>query len=1006
MGRPTKLLTLMQLPKAMVGEMMDMWEKGLKQIEDSGVSLPYALYGQNIAKIWDNSGNIKSDYCANPNGVADEMTKLQGANAAINNLFNGFLTYLKTNKMLADNATMNDMMGMFFNDFIYAYKIKDSMGNLLPLPVPLKAYEPGEFYTDWDMPQASVRDFMRAPFVEGEGIPYTGMNGLAWGATMYGMKLMMGGDMTYYDNTTGSIDAAKVLADYMAGKIPQNAIQPALHEALPYMFGWMPSARLMGTDPNGDGAPITYVQIIKNGSDWEPKVYYNVSDLNASGTYGSVNFDIFGGYKDKNSWKWVKVCGQCHVEYKDDGNSDWEVIRPFGLGMGADFVKNGRYVNFTNDKEAPGYEVHQSSKKMGCGSCHFRDTGSLEDLHNFLKGTDTAHMVRNDLDNNPKPKTCEYCHLNGGDKDAPNPAQAHEEKFGESAGKHLAEIACKTCHVPYRKTWRFRAFNDLFGYFLNFDNGFGYNVLPGGNGKAMAFPGEYRISPVYGTSPGYGLSQLNMLANHIDANGSGVVPMDYVSQMTAYFEMGSEADPGKIVNGMPTNPKFDFMHYFYKMGLDQLKQTGVPINYDPNHDLESEPPLYWANGSNGYPQIVIGEPITIMTWVDLNPETGGHDMSDLPYNGAKVLYIRELNAAVQGFYPRVAIDPTLTPDKLASIPPNDKDWAKNPNVAKIILRDSGYVMFDHTGDGFPDLWWPEDVQAMREALIKVLKAEGETAPDPRVFIAAHFFSDSHGVQPKEYSLGAKSCYDCHGDYKKNPGSHRITDKEIVYIPWKAPFMDEQYRYSPKNTDGLYVVDKEIEYIKPQTANGMQFIGAKASEVLEGSKHDAEELFYLASEGKVKGTDIENDLGITLTAEEESTTYVKQMVNGPWSDKNYFYVPEELKPEITEMGFEPEEDDIYLEGKGFSKGYILRVGFAKNNHETLIVKIPFTGTEAEIYKKDTSSSGYKRDRFAEILDYVGGYVVVKIKGPGEYTAVEKGNIGPGPEFEKLWGAFFK
>jgi hypothetical protein len=987
MGRPTKLLTLMQLPKNMVGEMMDMWEKGLKQIEDSGISLPYAIYGQNVSKIWDNSGQIKSDYCANPNGVADEMTKLMGANSAINNLFNGFLAYLKSNKLLPDSATMNDMMGMFFNDFIYAYKIKDQMGNLLPIPVPLRAYEPGKFYTDWDMPQASVRDFMRSPFVEGEGIPYTGMNGLAWGATMYGMQLMMGGDMTYYNNTTGSIDTAKVLADYMAGKIPQNAIQPALHEALPYMFGWMPSARLMGTDPNGDGAPITYVQIIKNGNNWEPKFYYNLDDLNASGIYGYVNFDLFGGYNDKDSWKWVKVCGQCHVEYKDNGNSGWEVVRPFGLGMGADFVKNGRYVNFTNNKEASGYEVHQSSKKMGCGSCHFRDTGSLEDKHNFLKGTDTANMVRNDLDNNPKPKTCEYCHLSGGDSNAPNPTKAHEEKFGDSAIKHLAEIACKTCHVPFRRTWRFRTFSDLFGYYLNFDNGFGYNVLPGGNGKAMAFPGEYRISPVYGTSPMYGLSKMSMLANHIDANGSGVVPMDYVSQMTAYFEMGSEADPGKIVNGMPTNPKFDFMHYFYKLSLEQMKQMGVPINYDPNHDLESEPPLYWANGSNGYPQIVIGNPITIMTWVDLNPEPD-HDMSNLPYNGAKVLYIREMNAAVQGFYPRVAMDPTLTPDKLANILPNDKDWAKNPNVAKIILKDSGYVMFDHTGDGFPDLWWPEDVQAMKEALIKVLKAEGETNPDPRVFITAQFYSDSHGVQPKEYALGAKSCYDCHGDYKKNPGAHRITDKEIVFIPWKAPFMDEQYRYSPKNTNGLYVVDKEIAYIKPQTANGMQFIGAKASEVLEGSKHQAEELFYLASEGEVKGTDIENNFGITLSENEKATTYLKQIVNGPWDDKQIFYIPQQLDKNITALGFVPVLQNVHLENGKQVNEYVLKILSSVPSYNYFIIKLPFTGKNPVIYYKGPDDSVYSVSKEAKILDQKEGiYVVVKAIKIGEYIAVD-------------------
>jgi len=1004
MGRPTSKLTLFQLPKEAVGDLMEKWVNGLKAIDPTGASLPYALYAPPtiVPDIYTATG-INDNYTYNPKGGGDEMQKLMANQQAIGGIFAELLKYMTDNGYMPANSTIDNMTSAFFNDFIYGYEIKDPLsGQLLPIPYPLRKYDVGKFYTDWDNPQASTRDFSRGPFVEGEGIPYTGLNGLAWGATMYGMNLMMKGDMTYYDNNTGSIDVAKVLTDYMSGKIAKDAIQPALHEALPYKFYMMPTARLMGTDPNQDGAPVTYVQFVKQGGEWDAKAYYNTSDL---GTTGSVNFDIFGGDKDTNSWKWVKICGQCHALYKDEGNSNWEVMRPFGLGMGADWVKNGRYINFTSDEEASGYEVHQSTKKMGCGSCHFRSSGTLEDKHNFLKGTDTAHMVRNDLDNNPKPKTCEYCHLNGGDSNAPNPTQAHEEKFGESAGRHIAEIACKTCHIPYRKTWRFRAFNDLFGYFLNFDNGFGYNVLPGGDGKAMAFPGPYRISPVYGTSPGYGLSQLNMLSQHIDADGSGVVPMDYVAEMAGYFEMGSEADPGKMVNGMPTNPKFDFMHYFYKMNLDQMKQMGVPISYDPKHDYESEPPLYWANGSNGYPQIVIGNPITILTWVDVNPQPD-HDMSDLPYNGAKVLYIREMNEAVQAFLPRVKIDPTITPQQLASIPPNDTEWAKNPNVAKIILRDSGYVMFDHTGDGFPDLWWPEDVQAMREALIKVLKAEGETAPDPRVFVAAHFFSDSHGVQPAEKALGAKSCYDCHGDYKKDAGSHRITDKEIVFIPWNPPFMADKYRYSDSNKNGLFIVDGEVSYIKPQQANGLSFMGAKAEDVLATSKHHAEEMFYLATEGEVSGSSIESNFGITLSAEEKAATYVKQIVNGPWSDKNYFYIPKTLKSEVTEMGFEPQKESVYLEGKGFADSYILKIGFEKDNNESMIVKIPFEGSEAEIYKKDDNSYSYKRDRNAEIISYLGSYVVVKVKGGGEYVAVEKGNVGPGPEFQKLWGAFMK
>ncbi len=1010
MTRPTSLIPLMRLPSDIVGEMMKMWTDALKGMEAQGVNLPYAIYGQNVQKIWDENGMIRAEYTPNPNGPQDEMQRLMASNDALKELFVGFLNYLKGKGILPEEATMEDMMAMFFNDFNYGYAIKDQTGHLLPIPYPLRAYETGKFYTDWDNPQASTRDYMRAPFVEGQGIPYTGMVGMAWGATMYGMGLAMQGDMTYMDEATGAIDTAKVLSDFQAGKIDPSSIQPALHEALPYFFYMMPTAQLMGLDFDQDGSPITYVKIVKEGDEWTPRAYYNVQDLGD----GALHMDMFGGYKDRDSWKWVRVCGQCHVMYRDEGNSNWDYVRPFGLGMPADWVKNGAFINFTEDEEASGFDVHMSSKEHGCGTCHFREQGDLEDLHNILKGTDTAHMVRNDLDNNPKPKSCEGCHLMGLDPDAPNPASAHEEKFGENTERHIAEIACQTCHIPYRRTWRFRTFNDLFGYYLNFDNGFGYNVLPGGDGKAMAFPGPYRIPPVYGTSPGYGLGQLNMLTQHIDADGNGIVPMDFVSQMAGYFEMNKSADPGLIVNGMPTNPNFDFMKYFYQMSLNMMQQMGIPISYDPAHDLESEPPLYWANGMNGYPQIVIGNPITIMTWVDTNPQPD-HDMSDLAYGGAKVLYIREMNAAIQDFLPRVSAT-ALSPMDLVNIPPNDPEWAKNPNVAKIVLKDSGYVMFDHTGDGFPDLWWDEDVRAMQEALIKVLKAEGETDPNPVIFVAAHYFSDTHGVQPAEKALGAQSCYDCHGDYTKDPGAHRATDKIVAYAPWAPPwFKDENrlLRYNREtgkmevqNPNGFLVVDGEVDYIEPVEANGMRFLGAKASDVLELSRHHAEELFYMTSEGRVRGEELEGIDPQFLTQEEKETYYLKQVVNGPWSDKLYFYVPEGLRPEITEMGFVPQEQVINVEGAGFLSSYVLKLGIEGESHEALFIRLPFSGAEAEILRKKEGDMAFRPCEEAQVVGHMGAYVLVKVYEGGEYAAVESGVTGGPGITGELWRAFMK
>ncbi len=1025
MTRPSGLINLFRLPSENVGEMMQMWMDGLKQIEDSGIKLPYALYGPNVMKIWDAHG-IKAEYCINPAGVADEMQRMMAAQDAINNLFNGFLSYMKEHGFLPPEATMDDMMAMFFNDFVYGYAIKYPMGadQLLPVPFPLRAYEKGKFYTDWDSPDASVRDYVRAPLVEGQGLPYSGYVGMAWGGAMYAMAKAMQGDFTYM-NANGTPNIAKVVEDVAAGVIPFSEIQVTLHDYLPNFFYMMPTAQLMGLDFNQDGAPITYVQLVKSGNEWEAKAYWNVADLGD----GSITMDMFGGNDDTRSYKWVKVCGQCHVMTKDHGNSEWPRARLYNLGMPADWVKNGQYVNFTDDPEAPGYDVHMSGKKMGCGACHLRGSSTpstdLENKHNILKGTDTAHMVRNDLDNNPKPKTCESCHIYGEDPEAPNPFEAHEEKFGENTGRHMAEIACQTCHVPYKRTWRFRAFDDTLGYYGNFDNRFGYNVLPGGDWNMLAFPEYYAISPVYGTSPGYGIPHFHMSSQHIDADGNGVIPMDIVIQMVEYFNMNGSADPGQIVNGMPTNPSFDFWKYFYQMNLDMMKAMGVPLNYDKAHDNENIPPLYWANGTNGYPQIVIGNPITILTWVDVNPQPD-HDMSDIAYGGARVLYLKEINAAIRMFLPPVRLG-VVDPMTMAMIPPNDPEWARNPNVGKIILKDSGYVIFDHTGDMYPDLWWPEDVEAMQEALIKVLKAEGASDPLPVLFMAAHYFSDSHGVLPKEKALGAQSCLDCHGDYTKDPGAHRITDRIITFLPWAPPFFQEQYRLlkwepesvpedapiwmkrsgmimNPELEKPLFVVDPEVYYIEPIQANGLSILGASAHEVLHLSKHHAEELYYIVAEGTILGHEIPGiDLN-KLTQEELEREYAQQVVNTPWNQKLYFYIPAEMKNEIAECGFIPTKEKFYVDGQGDNQGYIVKLGFNGPVHESVIIRLPFDGANPQIVTKSPGDQFFKRDYSAEIIGVDGGFVTVKVHHAGEFAAVDAGDYEI-PNLH-LWDAFLK
>lgn len=1048
MTRPIgkQFFPLPQLPKAVVGELFRIWTDGLKAIDPTGASLPYALYGPPsiTPHIYTQTG-INDAYTFNPNGGSDEIQKLMANQQAIGQIFSEILNYMKSQGLMPQGATMDDLNGLFFNQFIYGYEIRDpGTGNLLPIPFPLRSYEPGKIYTDFDDPNASVRDYVRAPLVEGQGIQYSGLVGLGWGAFQYAYGRMMQGDMTYYDpNAFFGINLTKVISDWENGVIPYDVLKnmSARHDYLPSFFDMMPTAQLMGLDMDHDGMPVTYVQLVKNGGDWESRSYYSVGDL---GAYGALNLELFGGSEDVGSWKWVKVCGQCHVMTKDHGNSEWTKARLYGLGMPADWVKNGQYINFTDDEEASGFDVHMSTMKMGCGSCHLRFSGSVEDKHNFLKGTDTAHMVRNDLDNNPKPRTCEGCHLQGDDPKAPNPAMAHEERFGETTGKHIAEIACETCHIPYRRTWRFRAFDDTLGYAYNFDNRFGYYTLMGGlsNFPSMAFPPYYALSPVYGTSPGYGIPHFHMNAQHIEADGSGIQPMDFMAQMVDYFWQNGQADPGTLVNGLMTNPMFDFWKSFYQIFLEKQKAQGVPLVYDPSHDNENFPPLYWANSKNGYPQIVIGNPVTILTWVDANPypEAGMSALADnsLAYGGAKVLYLREINAAIDKFLPTATFY-AHTAEELRDIPPNDFTWAQDPNVGKIIIKDSGYVIFDHTNDGFPDLWWDEDVRAMQEALVKVLEAEGESNPMPMLFMASHYFSDSHGVQPAEKALGAQSCYDCHGDYTKDPGAHRITDRIVGFLPWAPPWFAEKNRaltFDPeaaKTKEGLseymrktgmvptqamvdylngtgpapfFVVDGEVSYIKKVEANNLSFLGARAKDILEHSKHHSEELYYMTSEGEVTGLEVVGEIGAQLSQDELNTVYLKQVVNGPWSDKHHFYVPEEMRPEITELGFQPASEFVYVADQGFVEGYVLKAGWEGEAHKAVFVKLPFTGVDPEIFHKAKGDYAFRPAEDVEVFARQGAYIWVKITEPGEYVAAEAGSQSNGPLFDKLWGAFIR
>ncbi len=1019
MSRPAAKIALFRFPKEIVNDMMKIMVEGLMQVErQTRGGLPYALYAPpQVAPYLYGEQGLKPEYVVNPQGSADEMQRMQTTMNQVMLIFQKIVNLL--NNKYHMNMDLNKLMATFFNDYVYGYKIKSEMGQLLPVPVPLRRYVPGYFYTDWDDPNASTRDFVRAPLIEGEGIPYTGNVGLVWSATMFGAMQAMQGNYRYIDRATGQVNVALVLQDYFKGRIPKDALQIQKRAILEPFFRYMPSGLLMGLDFNQDGAPLTYIRLEKSDNGWQAKVYYNVSEL---GCCGELNFPIFGSSEQKDDYRWTLVCGQCHVIHTDWGNSNWSFVRPYGLGMPADLVKNGHYVNFNATPEDAGYDVHMSSKKHGCGWCHLRERGSLEDKHNFLKGTDTAHMVRNDLDNNPKPKTCEYCHLNGGDSEAPNPALAHEEKFGETTGKHLAKVACEVCHAPYKKTWTFRAFDDTLGYYANFDNRFGYLIAPISQGQIMAFPPEYALNPVYGVSPGYGIPHFNMLSQHIDADGTGTIPMDYLTQMVNYFRFHSETDPGYLAMGMlPTNPQFDFWHLFLEKTMEwERSVTGAPITYQKPYTNEIFKPLYYANSRNGYPQIVIGNPITIMTWVDTNAcfEGCGNDQAckeackKLPYGGAKVLYLREMNLAVD-HYEMPMRWPGYSPNILAQIGPNDRKYRYDPLVGKVILKalpgEGEYVIYDHTGDMFPDIWWPEDVLAVKRRLIAVLKAEGEKNPNPVIFMAAHFFSDTHGIKPAEQALGAKSCYDCHGRVEKGePGAHRITDRIIVFLPWQPKWFKEEYRLlkwdaenglQVNNPQGLFVVDPEVYYIEPVDANGLHVLGASEEEILAHSHHHAEELFYLYSEEE-EGAFIE-EISPYLSDQERNMAFEKQLVNGPWDDRQFFYIPAGY--ELEACGILPAKQKIYVgrkkyESRGrFFEAYVAHVEFVNHEPKAYYIKLPFTGIKPVVYSRHGDTPYFEKDKEAQILEYSGAYVLVRVTHGGDFVAIDEGLNSSPPIF---------
>jgi hypothetical protein len=302
------------------------------------------------------------------------------------------------------------------------------------------------------------------------------------------------------------------------------------------------------------------------------------------------------------------------------------------------------------------------------------------------------------------------------------------------------------------------------------------------------------------------------------------------------------------------------------------------------------------------------------------------------------MYLRELQAAIDEYLAPTNLG-TMDPMTMYMIPANDQANRTHPGVGKVILKPTalhpdGYVIYDHTGDMYPEIWWTEDARAVQAALKEVLAAEGKPDAFPALFMAAHYFSDTHGVQPASKALGAKSCADCHGSEAGIPGAHRIGDRKISFLPWAPPWFNESNRLLKFNTEtnamegtgaagddgngAFFIVDGEVDYINPTGGNGLAFLGAEEHDILELSHHHAQHLFYQTHGEELLGSAIYGLLYNLMSEEENQRLYVPQVAlyQPQYKGLSADYIPAELRPEVSAFGYSPVEQEIKIkDGNG-------------------------------------------------------------------------------------------
>ncbi len=561
-----------------------------------------------------------------------------------------------------------------------------------------------------------------------------------------------------------------------------------------FFFKYISTADLMGVDTDHDGVPLAYVRFVKEDGVWKPEVYYEKDEFNSKGEVdlpilenrigdkdtpstevppGNYNYSVPAelGSADNPYPKmtkpaegsdanrdWGYVCSYCHmaIPYKDgklpDGSDTYAwVTRKGTLGLAAEIVKRGDVFSYDihrgsdngenleptelqqtlqsqgfdaaykkmitaksvlsiNDDIPIGYDVHFDSKEgagLTCLSCHGEGTLSPEEKqyhpihHDFLKGNDWGGHWDQSLDYNPSLKTCLDCHFGGSRQLA---AEVHRSAFGPggNAAIHMDKVACEVCHIPFKTHWTFRTFYDVVGYSYNFDNRIlNYDLA---NEKVQKLP-EKMFVPGFGPFmpiAGYGAPQPFCIAR-TDNGKDTVVPI-----------YQADFDPRQAALRLE-NKNF---------GIWNVPDISFPWAWAPviiNNGFRPDTP-----GGQKF-MYRLADPLTLVTWYDKS--TG------------KVLYTREIAAAIDG-----EVKSNYAGKNVPAY------YIENGKICVKTIK--GAFICDDNGDLLPEIDTDAEYEAMRNALIDVLKKEGIHNPDPVFYIWTAPFSIDHGVLPKEYALGA------------------------------------------------------------------------------------------------------------------------------------------------------------------------------------------------------------------------------------------------------------